>query len=228
MSQDNGTAFRSKLFGGFNKSDVIDYISNASRSWCAEKEKLERQLAEADKRADALKSSNDLLTDYSARLKSEADQNAGRIAALEDRTAELSAAAREREARLTETAAALEEASSRAEAAAAARDALEQAHREDAAALDDLRGRSAALADEAAGLRARAEQAERRSAELEREAADLRARLAAFEAKKSDLDEKSRRIETLFQNIASVVGALGSDRSRDAEPPAGQDPDGQA
>ncbi|MBQ1955900.1 MAG: hypothetical protein II350_09225, partial [Clostridia bacterium] len=55
MSKNEGAGFRRRLFGGFNNNDVIEYIANASRTWKNEKETLERQLADTEKRAVASK-----------------------------------------------------------------------------------------------------------------------------------------------------------------------------
>ncbi|MBR4940663.1 MAG: hypothetical protein IKZ19_01525 [Clostridia bacterium] len=55
MSKNEGTAFRRKLFGGFDNSDVIDYIATSSRNWKIEKEALERRIADSEKKVNYYK-----------------------------------------------------------------------------------------------------------------------------------------------------------------------------
>ena len=60
--------FRSVLFGGFNREDVMQYIEQTDSKYYAETEELHRQLTEAQSALRELREQNEVLTEKNAEL----------------------------------------------------------------------------------------------------------------------------------------------------------------
>ena len=60
--------FRSALFGGFKREDVLQYIEQTDSKYYAETEELRRQLTEAQSALEELRRQNETLTEKNAEL----------------------------------------------------------------------------------------------------------------------------------------------------------------